>query len=222
MVDDLRATSRRVLRYLASELPEDAVFAWVLDEMAARGLPMIQITAEQGRFMRLLGQVLGARRILEVGTLGGYSGLWLAGALPPDGRLITLEIEPRHAALARETFQRGGVAERVDLRLGPALETLRRLELDAPLDMVFIDADKAGNRAYFEWALSHMRPGGLIMVDNVLFNGRVDLQGQPAAVYRTVAAFNDWVLAHYAGETTIIPFFKTEDNLDGLMVVRVP
>ena len=223
MIDDLKATYLRVLGYLASEMEEDAVFAWILRETRARGIPEIQVTSEQGRFLRLLAQILGARRILEVGTLSGYSGLWLARALPPDGKLITLEVDPRHADLAREAFRRGGVADRVDLRVGPALEILEVLELDGPLDMVFIDADKPNNRNYFQWALPRVRSGGLILVDNVLVNGRVDLQGQSGAYHRSIAEFNDWVFERYGDQATIIPFYKAdEDNLDGVMVVRVP
>lgn len=149
----------------------------------------------------------------------------MAGArpAPPDGKLITLEIDPKAADLAREAFRRGGVADRVDLRLGPALETLASLELDAPLDMVFIDADKDGNRSYVEWALPRMRSGGLVLIDNVLVNGHVDLEGQSNEYYRSIAAFNAWVLERFAYETTIIPFYKAhEDNLDGVMIVRVP
>lgn len=223
MIQDLKATYLRVLNYLASALEEDEVFAWITKETPVRGLPEWQIAAEQGRLMCLLAQTIGARRILEIGTLGGYSGLWLARALPPDGKLVTIEADPRAADLAREAFRRGGVADRVELRLGAALDVLSELELDAPLDMVFIDADKDGNRSYVEWALPRMRSGGLILVDNVLVNGRVDLAGQPGAYYRSIAAFNDWVLERFPNETSIIPFYKAnEDNLDGVMIVRVP
>jgi len=222
MIVDMKDTYLRVLRYLDSEMEDDEAFAWILRETAARGIPEIQITPVQGRFLRLLVQLLGARRILEIGTLSGYSAVWMAPALPPDGKLITLEANPRHAALARESFRRAGVAERIDMRVGPALDALRDLRLDAPLDMVFIDADKGNNRGYFEWALAHVRRGGLIVVDNVLVNGRVDLSGEAGAYCRSIAAFNAWVLERYRDQTTIIPFYKPdEDNLDGIMIVRV-
>jgi caffeoyl-CoA O-methyltransferase len=223
VIVDMKATYLRVLSYLESEMEDDDVFAWILRETAARGIPEIQITPVQGRLLRLLVQLLGARRILEIGALSGYSGLWMARALPPDGKLITLEANPRHADLARESFGRGGVTDRVDIRVGPALETLKSVVLDAPLDMVFIDADKGNNRSYFEWALPHVRSGGLILVDNVLFNGRVDLSDEAGAYCRSIAAFNAWVLERYRDQTTIIPFYKAdEDNLDGIMIVRVP
>ncbi|MGC9359205.1 MAG: O-methyltransferase, partial [Anaerolineae bacterium] len=121
---DLRRTYARVLDYLGETLPEDPVHRWVLGETERRGLPAIQITPEQGRLLNLLARLLGAKRIVEVGTLTGYSGIWLARALPPDGLLVTLERNPEHASLAREAFARAGVADRVRLLEGPAVETL--------------------------------------------------------------------------------------------------
>jgi len=220
---DLHHTYAQVLDYIAQILPEDPVHRWVLRETKRHGIPNIQITPEQGRLLHLLARLLGARRIVEIGTLTGYSGLWLARALPHDGRLITLEQDPDHAALAREVFARAGLANRVQVLEGAALDTLSNLRLDAPLDMLFVDADKANNRAYFDWGWQRVRPGGLIAVDNVLANGRV-AQGNNGDHYaRTIAAFNQYISEEYGSLATIIPGYKRdEDNLDGTLIVRVP
>jgi predicted O-methyltransferase YrrM len=137
------------------------------------GLPAIQVTPLQGRLLNFLASLVGARRILEVGTLGGYSSIWLARALGPDGRLITLEIEPKHAEVARANLARAGLADRVEVRVGPALELLPGVAQEAPFDLAFIDADKPSNPDYFQWALKLVRPGGLIVVDNVVRQGAV-------------------------------------------------
>ncbi len=137
------------------------------------GLPSIAVSAPQGRLLHLLARAIGARRILEVGTLGGYSTIWLARALPADGRLITLELEEHHARVARANLERAGVSDRVEIRVGPARETLPGLagELAAPFDLVFIDADKENIPTYFDWSVKLSRPGALIMTDNVVRNG---------------------------------------------------
>jgi predicted O-methyltransferase YrrM len=220
---DLRHTYARVLDYVSETLPEDPVHRWVLDETERRGLPNIQITPEQGRLLNLLAQLLGAKVIVEVGTLTGYSGIWLARALPPDGMLVTLECNPEHASLARDAFARAGVADRVLLLEGPAAETLATLTLEAPPDMLFVDADKANNRTYFDWGWQNVRPGGLIVVDNVLANGRVAEPTNGDAYARTIAAFNRYVTETYGDLVTIIPGYKRdEDNLDGTLIVRLP
>ena len=212
-----------VLAYIGRTLPEDPIQRWVLEETVQRGLPAIQITAEQGRLLHLLARLVGARRILEIGTLTGYSGIWLARALRPSGKLITLEQNPAHAALAREAFERAGVADRVELHLGAALDTLATLELDAPLDLAFIDADKPSNRAYFDWAWARVRPGGLVIVDNVLANGRVVDGGDGDAYAHSIAGFNRYIADSYGHLATILPGYKLdEDNLDGTLIVRKP
>lgn len=139
------------------------------------GLPPIEVTPNQGKLLNLLARMMGARRLLEVGTLGGYSTIWLGRALPPGGRLVTLEIEPRHAEVARANLARAGLAETVDVVIGPAAETLARLadEGAEPFDMVFIDADKVGGPEYFSWALRLSRPRSVIVVDNVVRHGEV-------------------------------------------------
>jgi predicted O-methyltransferase YrrM len=137
------------------------------------GLPSISVSPAQGKLLHLLARMIGARRILEIGTLAGYSTIWLARALAPGGRLITLEADPMHARVARGNLERAGVADLVDLRVGLALETLPELPADPPFDFVFIDADKVNTIHYFEWALRLARPGALVVVDNVVRNGAV-------------------------------------------------
>ncbi len=137
----------------------------------AAGLPHIAVSAAQGKMLHLMAKSIGAKRILEVGTLGGYSAIWLARALPEGGQLVTLEIDPKHAEVARRNVANAGLGSKVDVRLGPALETLPKLE--GPFDMAFIDADKESNLAYFDHALRMSRKGSLIIVDNVVRDGKV-------------------------------------------------
>jgi predicted O-methyltransferase YrrM len=154
-------------------LAPDSALDEALRASAAAGLPAISVAPNQGKLLQLLARSIGARRILEIGTLGGYSTIWLARALPPGGRLITLESDPKHADVARANIARAGLADIVDLRLGPAIETLPRLAAEAPFDFVFIDADKPSTADYFAWAIDLSRPGTLIVVDNVIRNGAV-------------------------------------------------
>jgi predicted O-methyltransferase YrrM len=154
-------------------LPRDEALEKALEASAAAGLPAINVAPNQGRFLHLLARMLGARKILEIGTLGGYSSIWLARALPPDGRLITLEYEPRHADVARANLERAGLADRVEIRVGRAIENLPELEPEAPFDLVFIDADKPSTADYVEWAVRLGRPGTAIVVDNVVRDGAV-------------------------------------------------
>ena len=163
-------------RYVTEMLvPPDAALEAALEASDAAGLPRIAVAPNQGKLLQLLARARGARRILEIGTLGGYSTIWLARALPPGGRLITLEVEPKHAEVARANIARAGLASVVDVRLGAALETLPRLaaERAGPFDLTFIDADKANIPSYFEWALKLAAPAGLIVVDNVIRDGAV-------------------------------------------------
>src|SRR5271165_452979 len=142
---------------------------------AAAGLPSIDVSAPQGKLIHLLARMTGARRALEIGTLGGYSSIWLASALPHDGRLITLERSAKHAEIARQNVARAGLSAKVEIRTGAALETLPKIEAEGlgPFDFVFIDADKANNAAYLKWALRLSRPGTAIVVDNVVRDGEV-------------------------------------------------
>lgn len=169
-------TWTRVDDYLAGRLlPADPVLAHVLAESDRAGLPAIAVSPLQGQFLHLLAKVMGARRILEIGTLGGFSTICLARALPADGRLVTLEAEPRHAEVAAANFRHAGLADRIELRFGRAVETLPVLEREGqgPFDLVFIDADKPSNADYLAFALRLTRPGSVIICDNVVRKGEV-------------------------------------------------
>jgi predicted O-methyltransferase YrrM len=139
------------------------------------GLPAIDVAPNQGKLLYLLARIQGATRILEVGTLGGYSTIWMARALPSNGRLVTLELDPKHAAVAAANIEKAGLSSLVDLWVGPALESLARLHADkpAPFDLIFLDADKPNNPAYLEWAIQLSRPGTIIIGDNVIRDGAI-------------------------------------------------
>jgi predicted O-methyltransferase YrrM len=156
-------------RLLAPDPALDAALA----HSDASGLPSMQVAANQGKLLMLLAQMQGARRILEIGTLGGYSTLWLARALPASGKLISLEYNAAYAEVARANIAHAGLAVQVEVRVGAALETLPSLISEAPFDLIFIDADKQNNAAYFEWALKLTQVGSLIIVDNVVRDGAV-------------------------------------------------
>lgn len=163
-------------RYVVEHLiPTDPTLESALADAVAAGLPAINVTPTQGKFLHLLARIQQARNVLEIGTLAGYSTIWLARALPSGGRLVTLEIDPKHAAVARNNLARAGVAKAVDLRLGKALDLLPQLAAErlGPFDLIFIDADKAGIPDYFSWSLRLSRVGTVIVVDNVVRKGGV-------------------------------------------------
>jgi predicted O-methyltransferase YrrM len=163
-------------RYITDQLvPSDAALDAALASSAANGLPAINVAPNQGKLLHILARSVGAKRILEVGTLGGYSTIWLARAVAPGGKVITLEYEPRHADVARANIERAGLGHLVDIRLGKAIDSLPKIAAEggAPFDLVFIDADKPGNADYFAWAMKLTRVGSLIIVDNVVRNGAV-------------------------------------------------
>jgi predicted O-methyltransferase YrrM len=165
-----------VERFITERLVRpDLVLDAVLEDSAAAGLPAINVSPNQGKFLMLLAQLQGAKNILEIGTLAGYSTIWMARALPADGRLVTLEYDPKHADIARQNFERAGLSDMIELRLGRALDILPKLPAEnrGPFDLVFIDADKESTPEYFEWALKLTRRGSLIIVDNVVRNGAV-------------------------------------------------
>lgn len=167
---------QRVDDYIAARLlKDDTATDGVIAANAAAGLPAIDVSAPQGKMLQLLARGVGARRILEIGTLGGYSTIWLAGALPADGRLVTLELEPHHAEVARANIARAGLDDRVEVRVGPAVETLRGMIAagEAPFDFIFVDADKEGYPAYLRAALALSRPGTMIVFDNVVREGGI-------------------------------------------------
>jgi predicted O-methyltransferase YrrM len=180
--------------YIGAHLiDEDPALAAALAHNAAEGLPAIDVSAAQGKMLQMYARMIGARRILEVGTLGGYSTIWLARALPEDGRLVTLELEPHHAEVARTNLARAGLAERCEVLVGPAVLSLADLidAGEAPFDLVFIDADKPSNVAYLKAALKLSRPGSLIVVDNVVREGRIlDPDSSDPSVIGTQALFD--------------------------------
>ena len=201
--------------------PDPALDAAIKASDAA-GLPSIHVAPNQGKLLHLLARVRGARSILEIGMLGGYSTIWLARALPADGRLITLEADPKHAAVARGNIERAGLARIIELRLGPALETLPRIAAEGlgPFDLIFIDADKPSNPDYLAWALKLSRRGGLILVDNVVRNGAVIDAGSGDPNIQGVRRFNDLLAAEPRVSATEIQTVGCK-GYDGLAVALV-
>ncbi|MFG2952273.1 O-methyltransferase [Streptomyces sp. NPDC048291] len=209
--------------YFTSHLsPDDESLQATLRESEANELPHANVTASQGKLLQLLAQIQDARHILEIGTLGGYSTIWLARALPADGRLISLEYSARHAEVAVRNIARAGLEKVVEVRVGPALESLPKLadENPAPFDLVFIDADKANNPHYVEWALRLTRTGSLIIVDNVVRGGRVvDAESAEPDVVGTRAAI-ELIAAHPRLTGTAIQTVGSK-GYDGFALARV-
>lgn len=194
-------------RYFGTRVGDsDAALEAALRESAAAGLPAIEVSPLQGKLLHLLARACGARRILEIGTLGGYSAIWLARALPPDGRLVTLEIEPRHAEVARANLARAGLADRVEIRIGPALESLERLaaEHGPPFDLTFIDADKSSYPEYLVGAARLARPGALIVADNVVRRGDVVAPANDDASVAGIRRMADRVAADPRLSATVV------------------
>jgi predicted O-methyltransferase YrrM len=173
-------------QYIDDELAlTDSILAAALAANAEGGLPAIDVTAAQGKLLYMLARLANARRILEIGTLGGYSTIWMARALPADGKLITLEFDPKHAAVAKSNVERAGFSRIVDVRVGAALDSLPAIEAEkgGPFDLFFIDADKVNNPNYFEWAIKLSRRGSVIVVDNVVREGGLaDATSEDAAI----------------------------------------
>lgn len=173
--------------------PHDEALEAALRHSAEAGLPEIQVSPPQGKLLELLVRAIGARSVLEFGTLGGYSTIWLARGLPTDGRLITLEADPAYAEVARRNLSAAQLDDVVELRVGPALDLLPQLAAEevGPLDFTFIDADKANTPAYFEWALERTRPGGLIVADNVVRDGTLAEAENPDEAVRAQRALHE-------------------------------
>jgi caffeoyl-CoA O-methyltransferase len=195
--------------------PLDAVQLELMEETRRLGgVSLMQIAPEQGAFMTLLARLLGARRAVEVGTFTGYSSLCIARGLSEAGTLITCDVSEEWTSIARRFWEKAGVADKIDLRLGPAVETLRALPQDEPLDLAFIDADKTGYADYYEAILERLRPGGVILVDNVLWFGNVVNPEADDDSTRAIRAFNDKVAADERVDRVMLAIS------DGLTVVR--
>jgi predicted O-methyltransferase YrrM len=176
-----------------SMIPVDPVLTATQQAAVDAGLPPIAVSPTQGKLLHLMARMCGARKILEIGTLGGYSTIWLARALPSGGRLITLELDPKHAEVARKNIAAAGLASVVELRLGSALDSLPKLSAESlgPFDLIFIDADKTNIPGYFAWALKLSRPGSVIIVDNIIRDGAVIEAGRKDPNIQGVRRFNE-------------------------------
>ncbi|HXQ16215.1 MAG TPA: O-methyltransferase [Caulobacteraceae bacterium] len=202
--------------------PEDEALQAAVAEARAEGLPQIQVSPGQGKLLYLLAKLVGARRILEVGTLGGYSTIWLARALPGDGFMVTLELEPAHARVAAKSLHRAGLLEQVELIVGPALESLPTLVArgQGPFDVVFLDADKVNYPNYYDSIMRMVRPGSLILADNVIRAGTVldPKDDDPSA--GAARAFNAMLAADERLEAIVLQQVGIKGH-DGLAIARV-
>jgi predicted O-methyltransferase YrrM len=203
-------------------LPPDAALTAALQAAEAAGLPPIAVSPAQGKLLHLLARVQGARNILEIGTLGGYSTIWLARALPANGRLISLEMDAKHAEVARTNIAFAGLGGMVEVRLGKALDTLPQIAAESrgPFDLIFIDADKTNIPAYFDWALKLSRPGALVIVDNIVRDGKViDAAGTDPNI-QGVRRFNEQLAAEPRVSATEIQTVGAK-GYDGFALVLV-
>jgi predicted O-methyltransferase YrrM len=205
--------------YFAPLLGEDDALRAAVQDSIAAGLPAISVAPNQGKLLHLLARMTGARRILEVGTLGGYSTIWLARALPHNGKIITLELDQHHADVARTNVDRAGVGDLVDIRVGPAVDTLSTLADEGPFDLAFIDADKQSNPAYFAAALAMSRPGSMIVVDNVVRDGTV-IRADADEASQGVRRLAELVAAESRVDATVIQTVGSK-GYDGLMLALV-
>ncbi|MFS2189366.1 O-methyltransferase [Mucilaginibacter sp. Mucisp84] len=201
---------------------EDAVLKGTLKSMEDAGIPGINVSANQGKFLQILARLCGAKKILEIGTLGGYSTIWLARALPADGLLITLELEQAYADVARRNIIKAGLDSVVEIKVGKAMESLATLDADdeGPFDMIFIDADKPPYTEYFEWALKLSRPGTLIVADNVIREGKVLNDNCDDERVSGVQRFNKALAANQQVTATIIQTVGTKEH-DGMAIAVV-
>ncbi|MGI4788999.1 MAG: O-methyltransferase [Janthinobacterium lividum] len=203
-------------------VPSDLILEATLQTNAAYGLPAMDVSPLQGKMLMLLAQMQGARHILEIGTLGAYSTIWLARALPAGGKLITLEADPKHAAAARMNIACAGLSEVIDLRFGQALETLPQIAAEGhePFDLIFIDADKQSNWEYFEWALKLSRPGSVIIVDNIARGGEVVNAESDDPRIHGVRRFSENLAAEPRVSATAIQTVGSKGH-DGFVLARV-
>jgi predicted O-methyltransferase YrrM len=207
-------------RYITDLLvPSDAVLEAALQASAGAGMPAVAVSPNQGKLLMMLAQVLGARRILEIGTLGGYSAIWLARGLAEGGRLITLEADPKHAGIAQSNIARAGLIDVVEVRLGRALDTLPELLKEDPFDLIFLDADKVSYPDYLSWAVRLTRSGSLIVADNVVRNGAVIDRDSSDPNVQGVRRFNEILAAEPRLSATAIQTVGSK-GYDGFAIAR--
>jgi caffeoyl-CoA O-methyltransferase len=218
--DDLRELLVQIDLYVEGLFaPPDPVLEAALRRSREAGLPEINIPRNEGKLLQLLAEIAGARRILEIGTLGGYSAIHLGRALPEDGRLVSLELDERYARVARESIAKAGLSEKVEVRVGDARELLAAMieEGEGPFDLTFIDADKGGYPEYLEWALRLSRPGSVILGDNTIRGGSVLDGGDETS--RAVREFNEKLAKEPRLSALILPLIR--ERIDGLAIARV-
>jgi predicted O-methyltransferase YrrM len=201
--------------------PSDPVLARNIERAERAGLPAIHVSATEGKLLYLVARLARARRVLEIGTLGGYSTTWLARALPPGGHVITLEVDPRHAAVSTENLDGAAAGVTVDVRVGDAGDTLRALVRagEPPFDVVFIDADKPRYVEYLELSLQLSRPGTAILADNLIRHGEVLDESSSDAIVCGARAYNEAIAAHPRLESLVLPIVR--DKVDGLSISLV-
>ncbi|HEY7982764.1 MAG TPA: O-methyltransferase [Ktedonobacterales bacterium] len=206
--------------YINSELtrrfaPEDDALRGALAAAQAAGMPAIQVSPLRGRLLQVLAAACGARKMLEIGALAGYSSIWLARALPADGRLISLEISEKHAEVARASLARAGVADRAEVRVGAGADLMPGLKAEAPFDLVFIDANKDGYPQYLEWALQLTRPGSIIVADNCVRGGEPLRGDSTDEGNRGIASYDDAIAANPRLRSIVLPM---DAGMDGVAI----
>jgi caffeoyl-CoA O-methyltransferase len=218
--NDVGALLARIDDYIENLFaPQDEALKAAVRESQRAGLPEIRVSPNEGKLLQLLAEMIGARRVLEIGTLGGYSAINLARGMAEDGRLISLEIDEHHAEVARQNVERAGLAERIEIRVGDARKLLAQLaESDeGPFDLVFIDADKEGYPEYLGWALGLSRPGSLILGDNTIWGGAIiDPEDDPT---RAINEFNEKIAGDPRLSALVLPLLR--ERVDGLAIARV-
>lgn len=202
-------------------VPGEPVFEQALRDAAEAGLPSINVSANEGKLLYLLAKLSSAKRVLEIGLLGGYSTMWLAKAIGPQGRIVTLEVDEKCVRVARKNLERAGMLSRVDIRHGDARATLEKMvgAKEPPFDVVFIDADKPSYPVYLDYVMQLVRPGSLILADNVIRDGKVARSGETDPLVLGIQEFNRKLAANPKIETIIVTLMR--EALDGLAIARV-
>ena len=219
--ENMGALLARIDDYIQKRFAQqDEALEAAVRESRQAGLPEIQVSPNEAKLLQLLAELAGARSVLEIGTLGGYSAIHFGRALPDDGRLVSLEIDERHAEVARENVERAGLSGKVEIRVGDARELLSRIAEDGegPFDLVFIDADKTGYPEYLEWAMRLTRPGSLILGDNTVWGGSILLDPKNDSE-RAVGEFNERIAGDPRLSAIVLPILR--ERIDGLTIARV-